>query len=85
MGTCMLLQVLDITLHDWWQTVATKRKIERIAEVGEFSYLREVSKLAYAAYVNLLRCNKDTIQKNAETSMDASKEGGLEINIEKTK
>jgi hypothetical protein len=29
--------------------------------------------------------NIDTIMKNTETLIDASKEGGLEINIEKTK
>jgi hypothetical protein len=41
--------------------------------------------LAYADDVNLLGDNKDTIKKNTETLIDASKEGGLEINAEKTK
>jgi hypothetical protein len=41
--------------------------------------------LAYADYVNLLGDNIDTIKKNMETLIDASKEVGLEINIEKTK
>jgi hypothetical protein len=41
--------------------------------------------LAYADDVNLLGDNIDTIKKNTETLMDASKEVGLEINIEKTK
>jgi hypothetical protein len=41
--------------------------------------------LAYTDYVNLLGDNIDTIKKNTETLIDASKEVGLEINIEKTK
>jgi hypothetical protein len=41
--------------------------------------------LAYADDVNLLGDNTDTIKKNTETLIDASKEVGLEINIEKTK
>jgi hypothetical protein len=41
--------------------------------------------LAYADYVNLLGDNIDTIRKNTETLIDASKEVGLEINVEKTK
>jgi hypothetical protein len=41
--------------------------------------------LAYADDVNLLGDNIDTIKKNAETLIDASKEIGLEINVEKTK
>jgi hypothetical protein len=35
--------------------------------------------------VNLLGDNIDTINKNTETLTDASKEVGLEINVEKTK
>jgi hypothetical protein len=41
--------------------------------------------LAYADDVNLLGDNTDTIEKNTETLIDASKEVGIEINIEKTK
>jgi hypothetical protein len=41
--------------------------------------------LAYADDVNLLGDNIDTINKNMETLIDASKEVGLEINVEKTK
>jgi hypothetical protein len=41
--------------------------------------------LSYADDVNLLRDNIDTINKNTETLTDASKEVGLEVNIEKTK
>jgi hypothetical protein len=41
--------------------------------------------LAYADDVNLLGDNIDTIHKNTETLIDASKEVGLEVNVEKTK
>jgi hypothetical protein len=41
--------------------------------------------LAYADDVNLLGDNIDPIKKSTETLIDASKEVGLEINVEKTK
>jgi hypothetical protein len=41
--------------------------------------------LAYADDVNLLGDNIDTIKKNTETLIGASKDGGLEINAEKSK
>jgi hypothetical protein len=41
--------------------------------------------LAYSDDVNLLGDNIDTIKKNAETLIDASKEVGLEINAKETK
>jgi hypothetical protein len=41
--------------------------------------------LAYADDVSLLGDNIDTIKKNTETLIDASKEIGLEINAERTK
>jgi hypothetical protein len=41
--------------------------------------------LAYADDVDLLGDNIDNIKKNTETLIDASKEVGLEINVEKTK
>jgi hypothetical protein len=41
--------------------------------------------LPYADDVYLLGDNIDTIKKNTETLIDASKETGLEINVEKTK
>jgi hypothetical protein len=41
--------------------------------------------LSYADDVNLVENNIDTINKNTETLIDASKEVGLEVNTEKTK
>jgi hypothetical protein len=41
--------------------------------------------LAYADDVNSLGDNIDIINKNTETLIDASKEVGLEVNVEKTK
>jgi hypothetical protein len=41
--------------------------------------------LAYVDEVNVLGYNIDTIKRNTETLIDATKEVGLEINIEKTK
>jgi hypothetical protein len=41
--------------------------------------------LAYADNVNLLGDNIDIINKNTETLIDASKEVGLEVNVEETK
>jgi sorting nexin-29 len=41
--------------------------------------------LAYADDVNLLGDNIDSINKNTETLIDASKEVGLEVNVEKIK
>jgi hypothetical protein len=40
--------------------------------------------LLYADDVNLLEDNIDTIKKNTQTLIDASKEVGLEVNTEKT-
>jgi hypothetical protein len=41
--------------------------------------------LVYADDVNLLSDNIDTVNKNTQTLVDASKEVGLEVNTEKTK
>jgi ribosomal protein S2 len=41
--------------------------------------------LVYADDVNLQGDSVDTIKKNTQTLIDASKEVGLEVNIEKTK
>jgi hypothetical protein len=41
--------------------------------------------LVYADDVNLVGNNIDTIKKNTQTLIDASKEIGLEVSAEKTK
>jgi hypothetical protein len=41
--------------------------------------------LVYADDVTLLGGNTDTIKRNTQTLIDASKEIGLEVNTEKTK
>jgi hypothetical protein len=41
--------------------------------------------LTYADDVNLLGDNMDTVNRKTDTVIDASKEVGLEVNIEKTK
>jgi hypothetical protein len=41
--------------------------------------------LAYANGVNLLGCNIETLNKISDILIDASKEVGLEVNMEKTK
>jgi hypothetical protein len=41
--------------------------------------------LAYVDDMNLLGDNTDTVKKNTETLIDASKEVGLETKVEKTK
>jgi hypothetical protein len=59
------------------------RKVEE-SQVGlKLSRTRQL--LAYADDVNILGNNIDTMDKNAETLIDASKEVGLERNAEETK
>jgi hypothetical protein len=59
--------------------------IRRVQEsqVGlKFNWTHQL--LVYADDVNLLGDDIDTINKNTETLIDASKEDGLEVNAEKT-
>jgi hypothetical protein len=53
------------------------RKVQEIQVGLKLNGTRQL--LAYADDVNLLEDNVDTIKKNIETSIDASKEVGLEI------
>jgi hypothetical protein len=41
--------------------------------------------LAHAADINIVGENTDTINKNTNALLDAGKEVGLEVNLEKTK
>jgi nitrous oxide reductase len=60
--------------------------IRRVQENQEGLKLNETQQLlAYADEVNILRENIDTLQKNTEALLDASKEVGVEVNPEKTK
>jgi hypothetical protein len=45
----------------------------------------EKRKLNHNLRINVLLYNIDTINKNTQTLIDASKEVGLEVNVEKTK
>jgi hypothetical protein len=58
--------------------MALGRSIERGGTEIEW----DASALAYADDVNLLGGNLDTIKRDTETLIDASKEVGLEVNVE---
>jgi hypothetical protein len=59
------------------------RKVQEIQVGRKLNGTRQL--LIYANDVNLLGDNIDIIKKNTEILIDAIKEVGLEVNIEKTK
>jgi hypothetical protein len=82
----------EVKINSEWVTIRQSIKIsakESIRKVQKYqvglNFNGKHQHLAYADDVNLLGDNTDNIKKNIETLIDASKEVGLEINVEETK
>jgi hypothetical protein len=68
--------------HNCFSTYAIRR-VQENQEGLKFNGTHQI--LAQADDVNIVRQNTDTIKKNTETLLDASKMVGVEVKTEKTK